>query len=150
MLAFDASSMLYAGDNYPVEQFPGLWDWMTQRVAEGLIQMSEVAVDEVSHKAPECAAWMRRAGLQKLAVTEAILTEAMRIKDLLGIEGETYGSGVDENDLLIIATAKLRGCELVTNEAFQATPAKQSATGEFQPCASWIRSTFRRSTSFGI
>lgn len=125
MLAFDASSMLYAWDNYPVEQFPGLWDWMTQRVAEGLIQMSEVAVDEVSHKAPECAAWMRQAGLQKLAVTEAILTEAMRIKDLLGIEGEAYGSGVDENDLLIIATAKLHGCELVTNEAFQATPAKQ-------------------------
>ena len=117
--------MLYAWDNYPIEQFPGLWDWMTQRVAEGLIKMSEVAVDEVSHKARECAAWMRQAGLQKLDVTEPILAEAMRIKDLLGIEGEAYGSGVDENDLLIIATAKLHGCELVTNESFQATPAKQ-------------------------
>lgn len=125
MLAFDASSMLYAWDNYPVDQFPGLWDWLALRVAQGLIQMSEVAVDEVGHKALECAAWMRQAGLLKLPVTEAILAEAMRIKDLLGIEGEAYGSGVDENDLLIIATAKLNRCELVTNESFQATPAKQ-------------------------
>lgn len=125
MLAFDASSMLYAWDNYPADQFPGLWDWMAQRVGEGLIQMSEVAVDEVGHKAPECAFWMKQAGLKKLVVTEAILTEAMRIKALLGIEGEAYGSGVDESDLLIIATAKLNRCELVTNESFQATPNKQ-------------------------
>ena len=36
-----------------------------------------------------------------------------------------YGSGVDENDLIIIATAKLSDCELVTDEAFQASANKQ-------------------------
>lgn len=125
MQVFDASSMIHAWDTYPHGQFPGLWDWMADRVARGLIQMSEVAVDEVGHKVPECVTWLKDAGLQKLPVSEAILLEAMRLKGLLEIDGEQYGSGVDENDLIIIATAKLHGCELVTNEAFQAALNKQ-------------------------
>jgi len=120
MQAFDASSMIHAWDNYPIGQFPGLWFWLADRVAQGLIQMSEVAVEEVGHKVAECVAWLKAAGLHKISVTEAILQEARRIKDLLEIEEERYGSGVDENDLIIIATAKLHGIELVTNEAVQA------------------------------
>ena len=119
MQVFDASSMIYAWDNYPVAQFPGLWAWMADRVATGVIRMSEVAVEEVGHKTPECVAWLKTAGLQKMPVTEAILLEAFRIKGLLEIEEDKYGSGVDENDLFIIATARLNACELVTDEAFQ-------------------------------
>lgn len=125
MQVFDASSMLYAWDNYPVAQFPGLWTWMADRVAQGVIRMSEVAVEEVGHKAPECVAWLKEAGLQKMPVTEAIVLEAFRIKGLLDIEEDKYGSGVDENDLYIIATAKLHACELVTDEAFQPSASKQ-------------------------
>ncbi|MDI3491337.1 MAG: hypothetical protein PWP11_2614 [Thauera sp.] len=125
MQMFDASSMIYAWDNYPIEQFPGLWNWMADRVARGLIQMSEVAVEEVGHKAPECAAWLKNFDMRKLPVTEAILLEAMRFKALLEIEEDRYGSGVDENDLIIIATAKVNSCELVTNEAFQSSANKQ-------------------------
>lgn len=87
--------------------------------------MSEVAVEEVEHKVPECAAWLKNAKLQKLPVSEAILLEAMRVKALLGIEEERYGKGVDENDLIIIATAKMKGYELVTNEAVQLSGNKQ-------------------------
>ncbi len=42
------------------------------------------------------------------------------IKSTLKIEGEAYGKGVGENDLLIIANAKRQGAVLVTNEARQA------------------------------
>lgn len=120
MQVFDASSMIHAWDNYPTAQFPGLWNWMTGRVAQGVIRMSEVAVEEVGHKVPECMTWLKEAGLQKLPVTEAILIEAMRIKNLLEIGEDGYGKGVDENDLIIIATAKIHGVELVTNEGVQA------------------------------
>jgi predicted nucleic acid-binding protein len=120
MQVFDASSMLYAWDNYPVAQFPGLWAWMANRMAQGMIRMSVVAVEEVGHKAPECVSWLTEAGIEKLPVTEAILLESLRIKGLLDIEEDRYGGGIDENDLLIIATAKLHELELVTDEAFQA------------------------------
>ena len=124
MQVFDASSMIYAWDNYPIAQFPGLWTWMADRVAQGVIRMSEVAVEEVGHKAAECVAWLKGAGLQKMPVTEAILLEAFRIKNLLEIEEDKYGAGVDENDLYIIATAKLHAWELVTDEAFQTSANK--------------------------
>lgn len=124
MQVFDASSMLYAWDNYPIEQFPSLWAWMADRVMRAEIRMPEVAMDEVGHKSPECVTWLKKAGLQKLPVTDSIMQEAFRIKGLLGIQGDKYGAGVDENDLLIIATAKLHGCELVTDEAFQSSPHK--------------------------
>lgn len=69
MQAFDASSIIYAWDNYPIGQFPGLWEWMKQRVECGLICMSAVAVEEVGHKAPDCAAWLRNNQLQHIAAT---------------------------------------------------------------------------------
>ncbi|MBK8578193.1 MAG: DUF4411 family protein [Candidatus Accumulibacter sp.] len=117
--------MIEAWDNYPPGQFPGLWAWMADRVEKGLIRMSDIAVEEVGHKVPECIVWLRNANLRKISVSGAILLEAFRIKGMLDIEEDKYGSGVDENDLIIIATAKLNDCELITNEAFQAYASKQ-------------------------
>ncbi|WP_374354460.1 DUF4411 family protein [Chitinimonas sp.] len=127
MQEFDASSMIYAWDNYPEAQFPGLWAWFGERINAGLIRMSAVAFDEVDHKVPECSAWLRDANLERLPVSEAILLEAFRIKGLLGIVEDRFGSGVGENDLLIIATAKIHGHELVTDEKFQAALPRQMA-----------------------
>jgi hypothetical protein len=43
MRVFDASSMIYAWDNYPERQFPGLWDWMAKQVEEENIVLPSVA-----------------------------------------------------------------------------------------------------------
>ena len=32
MRVFDASSMIYAWDNYPIGQFPGMWEWMGSQI----------------------------------------------------------------------------------------------------------------------
>jgi len=120
MQTFDASSMIYAWDNYPLPQFPRLWEWMAEQVAEGVIRMSEVAIEEVEHRTPECNDWLQKTNLQIIPVNETILQEAFRIKGLLEIEEDKYGSGVGENDLIIIATAKIHAWELVTDESFQA------------------------------
>ncbi len=52
-------------------------------------------------------------------MTQALLLDALRIKKLLGIQGELYGSGVGENDLLIVATARAQNTDLLTDEARQ-------------------------------
>ncbi|MFA6041733.1 MAG: DUF4411 family protein [Methylophilus sp.] len=122
MQTFDASSMIYAWDNYPFEQFPPLWDWMAGLISDGQIVMSSVAFEEVSHKTPDCCEWLESVGLQRVQVSNDILKEALRIKALLGIVDEGYHpKGVDEKDLLIIATAKVNHLPLVSDEEKQPT-----------------------------
>lgn len=122
MQAFDASSMIYAWDNYPFEQFPPLWDWMGNLVSQGEIVLSSVAFEEVSHKAPDCCEWLESVGLQRIQVSNGILQEAMRIKALIGVADDRYHpKGVDEKDLLIIATAKVNGVVLISDEEKQPT-----------------------------
>ncbi len=120
MLVFDASSMIYAWDNYPIGQFPGLWEWMATQIEAKQLVMPSVAFEEVGHKAPECGAWLKDNNLEQLAVSGAILQDAMRIKELLGIVGDNYhAKGVDENDILIIATARAHNADLISDEAKQ-------------------------------
>lgn len=83
-------------------------------------KISQVAFEEVEHKYPECAKWLRDKGIKRISLSDEILLEAERIKELLEIEEEAYGAGVDENDLLIIATAKLESETLLTQENRQA------------------------------
>ncbi|OGT01807.1 MAG: DNA-binding protein [Gallionellales bacterium RIFCSPLOWO2_12_FULL_59_22] len=119
MRVFDASSMIYAWDNYPVGQFPGLWEWMAGQIEEKQLVMPSVAFDEVNHKTPDCGEWLKENNLEQLAISNAILQEAKRIKGLLGIANDKYTTGVGENDILIIAAARLHGAELVSDEAKQ-------------------------------
>lgn len=121
MPVFDTSSIIYAWDNYPVQQFPGLWDWIGDRINDGTITMPSIALGEVHAKAPDCGQWLRDAGLQIHEINNAILQESLRIKGLLRIVNDRYGGGVGENDILIIATAAVLGKELVTDEAWQPT-----------------------------
>lgn len=108
MQVLDSSSALHAWDNYPIEQFPPLWAWLAQRVALSELSISGVALEEVRHKSPECATWLKTQQIRVLPMTQTILMDALRIKALLQIEEELYGSGVGENDLFIIATARAR------------------------------------------
>ena len=123
MLVFDASSMIYAWDNYPLQQFPGLWKWMADQIEQAELTMPAVARDEVEHKSPDCADWLKGCELEVLEITNAILQDAMHIKSLLGIADDKYHpKGVDENDLLIIATAAAFNVDLVSDESKQKLP----------------------------
>lgn len=125
MLVFDASSMIYAWDNYPEKQFPPLWKWMATQVEQGVLVMPKVAFEEVEHKAPDCAKWLKELNLVRLEVTNAILQDANRIKGLIGVVDDKYHTkGVDEIDLFIISVARAHNVELVSNEEKQTTTPK--------------------------
>ncbi|KAA0894264.1 DUF4411 family protein [Oryzomonas rubra] len=126
MPVFDASSMIYAWDNYPIRQFPGLWEWLALQVKGKKLAMPKVAFEEVAHKTPECAAWLKDENIELVEINNAILHEAMRIKKLVGIVDDNYHpKGVGENDLFIIATAKTCGAELISDEERQTTLPKE-------------------------
>lgn len=123
MQVFDASSMIYAWDNYPIEQFPGLWEWLADQIEQKKIAVPSVALQEIGHKAPDCAEWLKIHDVENLEIGNPILMDALRLKALLGIEGDKYHpKGVDENDLLIIATAAHHHAELISDESRQKLP----------------------------
>lgn len=114
---FDASSIIHAWDNYPHDKFPPLWEWMETQIRSSEFTLSQTAYEEVDFKFPDCGKWLKKAGIKREQLSNDILQEAQAIKSLLGITDDNYhAKGVGENDLLIIATAKVNGCPLVTEE----------------------------------
>ena len=127
MYVLDASSIIHAWDNYPILQFPGLWDWIATQITEGRIVIPSVALEEVGHKYEECATWLKDNDIEKVHVSNAIIQDAMRIKALIGVVDDKYHpKGVDENDILIISTALNRRAGLISNEGRRPRPEIQS------------------------
>lgn len=120
MRVLDTSAIIYGWDNYPPDQFPGLWRWLAHELKTHELAIPVVALEEVGHMAPECAQWLKSVNALKLPVSEAVLMTAMTIKQSIGVMNDQYHpKGVDENDLLIIAAAKINKADLITNEARQ-------------------------------
>jgi Domain of unknown function (DUF4411) len=120
MLVLDASSIIYGWDNYPISHFPKVWEWLASKMAANKLTMASVALEEVGHVSPECAKWLKaESGLEPVQMNNDIVRTAVAINHLLGIKNDHYGSGVDENDIFIIATARSLGATLVSNEAIQ-------------------------------
>ncbi len=120
MPAFDASSMILAWDNYPLAQFPKLWDWMSLQLSGNKLRLPVPAFEEVEDKADDCADWLRTNGHSPIKLDAKTLAKANEFKELLLIKDDKYSAeGVGENDLLIIASARIHSLELVSDEARQ-------------------------------
>jgi predicted nucleic acid-binding protein len=117
---FDASSSIYGWGNYPSAQFPRLWDWLGSQFSSQLVQISETAYNEVCARQPACGSWLKAQNVTIVGISESVLMEASNIKMLLSIAGDDYHpNGVGESDLLIIASAKVNGATLVSDESKQ-------------------------------
>ena len=121
MVTLDASSVIYAWDNYPPNIFPQLWEWIGQQFLHGEFQMAQLAFEEVQKKTPDCASFLNENDVRQVPTTQHILFQALEIKKLLGIVHDNYHpDGVGENDIIIIATAHISNAQLVTEESRQA------------------------------
>lgn len=120
MPVIDASSVVHAWDNYPIENFPKFWAWLLREFTAGQLLISSVAYAEVGHVSPDCHDWLKKNSVGKVTVTSVMVRHAKLMKAALGISNDKYGpNGVDENDILIIAAAKARGTSLISNESKQ-------------------------------
>ena len=118
-VVFDASSIIYAWDEYPIQQFPRLWKWLAEQVEKQEIIFSILAWRETGHKYPDCAKYLTPCQPVLVTPDNAISSKALEIQQSLGIVDDRYGGGVSENDIFIIATAWVRNLPLVNNEAIQ-------------------------------
>lgn len=120
MLVCDASGLIHGWDNYPVDIFPRLWEWVREEVTAGRFAVPRCAMEEIDHKSPDCGAWLTGANAAIVQPENAILQRALQIKQALGIQGDNYHvDGVDENDILIISTACIHRSRLLSNESRQ-------------------------------
>lgn len=119
MHCLDASGIVYGWDNYRINKFPRLWDWIEAEMVEGNLIISSVALTEVGHVSPDCHAWLLDK-VQRHGISSVMLSRALSAKAELGVVEDRYHpNGVDENDLLIIASAQAQGAVLISNEAVQ-------------------------------
>lgn len=120
MYLFDASSMIHAWDNYPIETFPSLWSWMAEQIHQESFFIPRIVFEEIQRKAPDCAKWIKRVAADQILAGNEVLQAASLIKKDLGIMEDAYHpKGVGENDILIIATAKVHGLILISDEGRQ-------------------------------
>lgn len=118
LYSFDASAMIYLWDNYPIQNpnFDSMWQWFFGQVAQENFVISDVAIKEVKQKIlysklekdiPESAVFIKI--LNTIIVhkkTPEDLKTVQTIKSTLKIDGEAYGKGVGENDLLLMQKDK--------------------------------------------
>ncbi len=84
--------------------------------------MSDVAFEEVERVSQECADWLGLIPIERIETSGTVLARAQMIMHTLGIEGGDFHSdGVDENDLIIVATCAENGWPLTSNESVQNT-----------------------------
>lgn len=120
MRVLDASSALHAWDNYPIENLPTIWEWLRAELSAGRVVIPRVAIDEIGHISPDCRQWIHDIdGFNYVDVDNVIAGHAMLINGELGVQNDQYGTGVDSNDVIIIATAKAKGFALISNESRQ-------------------------------
>lgn len=144
MQAFDASSIIFAWDTYPVDQFPPLWNWIAAQIRDEAFLISKVAFEEVDRKSPDCGEWLRDNDIRRVDMSNEIIQEALRIKTLLGIQADKYHpNGVGENDLLIIATASIWQVELVSDEGRQLLAPQNMTKMKSLRYAAWVPSRCR-------
>ncbi|PID49947.1 MAG: DNA-binding protein [Proteobacteria bacterium] len=124
MYVMDASAIIHAWDNYPInyEPFPALWDSMQNLIEQDLIVFSEANFKEISYNSRDCYDWLKEVNPTIIRPSNDIARTLLSIKNNeLGITEDNYhAKGVDEGDLFAIATAKSLGFVLVNNEAKQA------------------------------
>ena len=122
--SFDASSIIYFWDNYPVDNshFDSIWSWFSKKISQGIFTISKEAFDECIQKADGFKKWLSDNNIEFniYKKNKEDLKIASEIEKFLEIKDKKYHSkGVGENDIFIISIAKRTDTTLVSNEGKQ-------------------------------
>ena len=125
----DASSALNAWDIYPIEIFKTFWEWLeNEHLSKNTLQIVRENLAEVKHNDLELHEKLVTCGTKVIVPTKEIGQTVKDIKESLDIVDDDYHKkGVDYNDLLLIATAKLDSYSVISEESKQKSRPKKTA-----------------------
>ena len=113
--SLDSDAIINAWRDYPIQNFPNIWDWVENLGREQIGGMSEVVFQELERGGDECYNWFKdRKELFVHPNDEDIQNEVRRLVN-------TYNFGLtaskNAGDPYVIALAKVKNAVVVTNES---------------------------------
>lgn len=123
----DASTLIDIWLRFPRELkvFDSLWEQIESLVLTKKILVTKRNFEEVKHKSEDAFKFFKSLGIDVLTPNQQILLTSSDIQKQLGITDaeikNNLRDGVDEGDLMCIATAKCNSMVLVTEEKRQPT-----------------------------
>ncbi|EHU2433873.1 TPA: DUF4411 family protein [Acinetobacter baumannii] len=121
----DASTLIDIWFRFPKELkvFNSLWEQIESLVISKSILVTRRNFEEVKHKSEEAYNFFNSLDIEVITPNQEILITTVAIQQELGITDaeikNNLRDGVDEGDLICIATAKCKGMILVTEEKRQ-------------------------------
>ncbi|MDR9365877.1 MAG: DUF4411 family protein [Balneolaceae bacterium] len=114
--SLDSDAVINAWRDYPIENFPKIWDWIEQMGRKGVAGMSEVVFKELEKGGDECFAWFKaRKELFVYPNDEEVQKELERLVNSYNNFGIITGK--NEGDPFVVALAIVNDCTVVTNES---------------------------------
>jgi hypothetical protein len=114
--SLDSDAAINAWSDYPIENFPKIWDWIEQMGRTGILGMSEVVFRELEKGGDECFDWF------KARKSDFVYPNDDDVQGELDRLVNTYNNfglitGKNEGDPFVVALAIVKGCIVVTNES---------------------------------
>ncbi|CAN5237908.1 DUF4411 family protein [soil metagenome] len=114
--SLDSDAAINAWRDYPIENFPKIWDWIEQMGKNGVAGMSEVVFQELEKGGDECFDWFKQ---RKEHFVYPNDEEVQRELERLVNSYNNFGiiTGKNEGDPFVVALAIVKDCTVVTNES---------------------------------
>ncbi len=114
--SLDSDAIINAWRDYPIQNFPNIWEWVEKLGREQIGGMSEVVFKELERGGDECYDWFKeRKELFVHPNTEEVQIEVKRLVNTYKNFGITTGK--NEGDPYVLALAKVMNAVVVTNES---------------------------------
>ena len=114
--SLDSDAAINAWRDYPIENFPKIWDWIERMGRDGLLGISEVVFRELEKGGDECYDWF------KTRKSDFVYPNDDDVQRELNRLVNTYNNfglitGKNEGDPFVVALAIVQDCMVVTNES---------------------------------
>lgn len=114
--SLDSDAIINAWRDYPIENFPKIWEWIEKMGNEGVLGLSEVVFKELEKGGDECFDWFRKRKHAFVVSNDAtVQKELQRLVNSYSNFGLVTGK--NEGDPYVVALAIVNDCLVVTNES---------------------------------